>query len=171
MATKRSRICSDCGFKLVRWKKACEPCRFWSHVDTSEKCWLWSGVRNQDGYGRISIFGKVRSAHRVSWMLNAGEVAEPLLQVLHRCDTPACVRPAHLFLGTRSDNMKDAFCKGRKSNCGAKNPNAKLLASDIPQIRKLAAWGFTRYMLAQIYDINWSAVDRVVRNVSWTEVG
>jgi len=86
--------------------------RFWANVDTqSEECWLWLGwMRN--GYGGFCIRKKSLLAHRVSYALTYGEVPSDMY-ICHHCDNPSCVRPSHLFLGTPSDNMKDASEKGR----------------------------------------------------------
>jgi HNH endonuclease len=75
-------------------------------------CHLWSGDIAGRGYGAIRVAGKMRLAHRLSWTFANGEI--PLgMCVLHRCDTPGCVNPAHLFLGTPADNTRDSVAKGR----------------------------------------------------------
>lgn len=75
-------------------------------------CWLWTGALDTDGYGMIAVGRGPKAAHRISWILHKGEI--PLQQhVLHHCDIPCCVNPAHLFLGTHADNMKDGAKKGR----------------------------------------------------------
>ena len=73
-------------------------------------CWLWLGWTDADGYGGFKIDGVTLKAHRVSWMLARGEM--PKLQVLHRCDTPGCVNPDHLFLGDNDTNIADKIRKG-----------------------------------------------------------
>ena len=87
--------------------------RFWSKVDRSGECWLWTAAKVQ-GYG--SFDG--RRAHRVAWELAYGPIPKGVgyhgTCVLHRCDTPACVNPAHLRLGTQADNMADRDAKGRQ---------------------------------------------------------
>lgn len=75
-------------------------------------CLLWTAQTFGIGYGRIKILGRSYAAHRVTWELSHGPIPAGML-VCHRCDTPACVRPDHLFLGTAKDNTQDMLEKGR----------------------------------------------------------
>lgn len=76
-------------------------------------CWLWTRSANNRGYGEVYPKGKGKTlAHRYSWLIYRGEIPANMC-VLHRCDTPACVNPAHLFLGSKTDNIRDAVAKGR----------------------------------------------------------
>ena len=93
--------------------------RFWSKVPDQPgmDCWLWTGARDRHGYGRINYRtedGPHRSvpAHRISYLLCVGNPQG--LSVCHTCDNPPCVNPSHLFLGSQSDNMRDAISKGRR---------------------------------------------------------
>lgn len=75
-------------------------------------CWLWTGSRCRDGYGNFYDGSRVIGAHRFSWSVHKGQ-APGKFHVLHKCDTPACVNPDHLKLGTHTDNMRDSRLKGR----------------------------------------------------------
>lgn len=87
--------------------------RFWKQVARAKDgCWLWQGTILHTGYGQVCFEGHAQSAHRVAWLLTNGEIPKGLC-VCHRCDTRACVRPDHLFLGTAKDNMQDMYRKGR----------------------------------------------------------
>lgn len=88
---------------------------FYSRVQKSDGCWLWTGTKTTCGYGRIYIDGELRMAHRISWSIdNDREVPEGLL-VLHTCDVKSCVRPEHLYVGDMSDNMNDMWTRKRRS--------------------------------------------------------
>lgn len=86
--------------------------RFWSKVNQTKMCWIWTGAKYKNGYGAFRFFGKNTTAHRVAYILTRGQIPTGMF-VCHKCDTPACVRPSHLFLGTQKDNMRDASLKGR----------------------------------------------------------
>lgn len=85
---------------------------FWARIDTTQRgCWNWPGAMKVVGYGKVRWHGAEVYAHRKAWELINGAIPAGLY-VLHRCDNPRCIRPAHLFLGTHLDNMKDMVAKG-----------------------------------------------------------
>lgn len=115
--------------------------RFWPKVQKGEGCWLWTGCRDHHGYGQINRGGHAGGhvkAHRLSFELANGPLP-PGAHVLHRCDTPACVRPDHLFLGDHTTNMRDMWAKGR-GRCdgggrrGSQNNNHRLTESQVAEI-------------------------------------
>ena len=92
--------------------------RFWEKVDKKDddQCWLWKGSSNGI-YGKLTINGKSISAHRLSYEIHFGEIPDGEgyhgTCVLHKCDTPLCANPNHLFLGSNLDNVQDMCKKGR----------------------------------------------------------
>lgn len=97
--------------------KRSTPETFMRYVKVSPACWAWKGLTSH-GYGRLRYHGKTVSAHRLSWEIHNNRPVPDGLFVLHSCDNPACVNPAHLFLGTHQDNMRDARDKGRLNTRG-----------------------------------------------------
>lgn len=108
-----------------------DEARFLSYVDKQDSgCWLWTGSLN-NGYGQFSFRSGNWRAHRWAYRRYVG----PLTGfVCHRCDKPACVNPAHLFIGDQMANMRDAAKKGRLGR-GEGHWNARLSRQDIIDIR------------------------------------
>lgn len=116
--------------------------RFMAKVVKSEVgCWLWTARKTPRGYGRFHFHGKDGYAHRAAMALFHGIDVPADKLVMHSCDNPSCVNPAHLSIGTQYDNMQDAAKKGRTINKtdwrGSKNPRSKLSEGDLERIYRL----------------------------------
>jgi hypothetical protein len=135
--------------------------------DMNSGCWLWSGATTPDGYGVFKIAGIASLAHRAAWHLFKG--ALPLC-VCHRCDTPQCVNPEHLFAGDRPANNRDRHRKGRSrggSNAGENSPLAKLNERSVAQIRATAAAGVSQREVAKQHGISQGHVSAIVNGKKW----
>lgn len=102
---------------------------FWIRVDTTGECWLWTGEVNNKGYGVYMIYeGDSRDkllAHRFAALMAGLPVKSRADVVMHSCDTPACVRPSHLSVGTQADNVRDAKAKNRMNLVGLTAPTRR----------------------------------------------
>jgi hypothetical protein len=150
--------------------------RFWAKVDKDGPtlipelgpCWEWTAALNAQGYG---IFGTEHShtklAHRYSLALHLGR---PLVaNALHRCDNPKCVRPSHLWEGTRAENSRDMARKGRSTH-GEKNPAHKLTPMELVAIRADLASGVTQLAIGKKFGVHQTTISDIKRRESWTRV-
>jgi len=79
----------------------------------SNGCWIYTGYKNECGYGRFRVAGKKTLAHRFSYEMRVGNIPDGML-VLHTCDNPACIKPEHLYLGKDKDNAGDMVDRKRQ---------------------------------------------------------
>jgi hypothetical protein len=146
--------------------------KFWDAAEWENGCLVWKGAQQPSGYGRIIIGGKQLRAHRVAYALSYGDFDDELL-VLHRCDTPLCIRPEHLFLGTTDDNMADMTQKGRSAK-GLRNGSAVLSDDQIREIRRR----YERYSqgpnsqvaMANEFGVSQASIWRAVHRFTYSEV-
>ena len=155
------------------------PENFWSRVKKSDTCWEWQGSRNTTGYGTVAWGQVVYTAHRVAAWLS-GLVDSPRAPkskaapgfVLHRCDNRLCCNPAHFFIGNYTDNQKDAYAKGRRSQPkGAKHANAKLTDSQVREIRsRYSLGGVTQDDLAAEFGVSQRTISLIILKRTYADV-
>ena len=141
--------------------------RFFSKVNKTKTCWLWTASLRGGGYGYFWFNGHT-PAHRFSWLLHKGDIPRGLY-VLHKCDIRACVNPDHLFLGTHDDNMRDMKEKGRQVD-GMRAACSKLNRDDVLEIRSLKAQGWSLSQLARRYSITEGSVGHIIKGRRWSDV-
>lgn len=145
--------------------------RVLSKIDiVQEGCWHWQGIKDKDGYGRLSIDGKSIIVHRYIYQLETGVIEKKM--VLHHCDNPSCVRPSHLFSGTAKDNAQDREVKGRGNPVkGEDNKSHYLTTKQVLEIRRL--WEAsdksrgTKKQIADKLGISAHLVGRIIRRDRW----
>lgn len=142
--------------------------RFWERLDTSGSCWTWIGSSDRKGYGVVRLRDHTQlAAHRMAYVLEHGSIPETLC-VLHSCDNPSCANPAHLFLGTRQDNVDDMVRKGRQPR-GATNGSAKLREHQVLEIlRRSKEEHATK--LAKEFGVNRSCIGRIIHGLKWSSL-
>lgn len=126
-------------------------------VDKQNECWLWKGAStghssDGKGYGYFKLNGKAQRAHRVSFE----HFNRPLLpgeDCCHKCNTPLCVNPKHLFAGNESQNIQQAYDQGRRKT--------SLTKEQVKEIKQRLLAGFTNNNLARIYGVRSSTISAI----------
>lgn len=160
---------------MIRNLKDCK--RFWTKVIAAspDECWTWTGSKADHRYGALWDVPekKMHLAHIVSYSAYVGEIPDGL-KVLHTCDNPACVNPAHLWLGTMLDNSRDRDRKGRNGGWktrGSNHGRAKLTEHDVPVIREMYASGaHSLEGIAEKFGVNHRTIAAVINGLTWRHV-
>lgn len=135
------------------------------------ECLIYTGrAVNRSGHRQIWRDGRMASVHRVAYEVAHGPVPTGLV-VMHRCDNPPCVNPAHLVLGTVADNNRDRDRKGRHRPLpGSSNGNARLAEWKVAEIKARLACGETQAVLAREYGTAQSNVSLIKLGHAWPQV-
>lgn len=152
--------------------------RFWSRVDRSGECWLWTGCTGKTSPYGVVRWGSIQTcAHRVAFILSGGTFdAGPF--VLHTCDNPLCCRPNHLFSGTQLDNTRDCQNKGRnakgsqlnhRSQIGERNNNARTSAAIVQEVKRLLSQGVRQCKIANATGLTRANVWAIAHGKSWRD--
>lgn len=155
-----------------RWLRLSHEERFWIQVGKTDGCWLWLSGKDADGYGGFNADHDgvtYRRAHRYSYALHHGPIPTGM-QVCHTCDTPSCVRPDHLFLGSIAENMADKMAKGRHvgQGRGVRHTKAKLTEE---QARAILDDPRPHTQIAMEYGVAATTISSLKNRVSWPHLG
>lgn len=174
---KRERYCYECKKMLFTLAgsfgthtKFCGRTEelFWAKVEKGEHCWIFTGCKDKWGYGQHGIKARRIQAHRYSYALANGPIPAGKL-IMHSCDNPPCVNPAHLSLGTDAENLADAVAKGRATRI----TRHKLTEDQVREIRA-AYWIRGRvsnsYELAEKYNVGVGAITGVTSGRTWGHI-
>jgi len=157
---------------------------FWNQTRKTDSCWIWTGSKTGSlGYGRFGFRNKYYLAHRLSWEFHFGEIPKGM-QICHHCDNPLCVNPDHLFMGTQSDNIKDAVKKGRMKNlfkkghtgldfqrpCGENCHFSKLKLKDIIKIKELLKRGIRTMEIASKFGLSQRYIYDIKNGEAWKHI-
>jgi HNH endonuclease len=129
-------------------------------------CWLWIGATNGREYGIFNTTNKTRMAHRVSYEVFVGPIPKGL-HILHSCDTPACINPAHLRPGTVKENMADREARGRRDVRGEQIGTSKLTTEQVIEIKKS---NLGLKALSEKYGVEAQSIWRIRTGKSWAHV-
>ncbi len=149
--------------------------RFWSKVEKTPTCWLWKGAHKigKDAYGFIHFNGKLISTHRASWQMVNGPIPENMC-ILHSCDNPPCVNPAHLRIGTRRENSMDMVNRNRhptllnaKSKIASKFTEKKIL--EIRDLKRKKPY-LSYASIARTYKVTPTAISFIIRRHVWKNI-
>lgn len=141
--------------------------RMTARTIVGEGCWEFKGAKgNKAGHRTIVVNGKIVRAHRIAWELANGRRVPRGLVVMHSCDNPACVNPAHLSVGTQKQNLHDSIRKGRYNTWGLQKLNAK----QVREIRARAKAGERQKAIAKDYGIARNTVSAIVHRKTWAHL-
>ena len=139
--------------------------RFCDFVDFTDTCWLWTGCKNEGGYGTFNVGGKMCRAHRVALVL-AGETLIEGLEVCHSCRNRHCVNPGHLRQDTTKANQFDRIADGT-DNIGSRNPACKLTEEQALEIRTSDK---SQTELAAKYNVSNQLISKIIHKKRWKHI-
>jgi len=132
-------------------------------ADPETGCWLWTGSTAGKGYPSMTYNG--RTGYVTRFILGI-EDRDRWSQACHKCDTPLCIRPEHLFVGTPQDNMNDKIAKGRQVLPPPPDRDqmrqTKIKTSEFQRVAELRRSGMTKVDIGKMFDCGPSCVERVL---------
>lgn len=143
--------------------------RFFKKTKRIKHGLVWIGSLDKEGYGLIRVGNKHRQAHRISWILQKGEIPKNKPLILHHCDIRRCVDITHLFCGTIQDDVADMVEKKRQQK-GETNGLHKLTWTGVRKIRRLYESGYESHAtLAARFGVCRGTVQAVLERRTWRE--
>ena len=137
------------------------------YMENKNGCFIvTSHTKNSRGYPQFARKGKKILIHRYMYEKHYGKIPDGF-NVCHKCDTPSCCNPEHLFLGTQKDNIQDAIKKGR-IHSGEKINSSKLTISDVIVIRGLE--NLTQRQMANIYSVTIRTIRSIRNRETWRHI-
>lgn len=140
--------------------------RFWASVSNTSlelECWEWQKGLTTKGYAKVKMRPKTLLGHRVAYALANSALPE---LIMHTCDNPKCVNPAHLMAGTHKENMRDMVLKGRQAT-GTSHGVSKLTESDVLDIRQMYADGVKVRLIAEKHGIKTHSISNICAGRVW----
>lgn len=159
--------------KAMSW--AFRQLPFWDRVKAqtvveASGCHVFTGSKDDCGYGRINKDGKLVRLHREVWKKEHGKIGKKNV-ICHTCDNPACINPDHLFIGNQEDNIADMDKKGRRiSLFGSDHGMAKLTEKMIPAIRQMLKRGDTCQDIAKLFGVTDMTIRHIKKGRTWKHV-
>jgi hypothetical protein len=139
--------------------------RFMRHVIRADSgCWVWKAAKDRHGYGKFSLNKRAVGAHRACYLLFRGPIPKGSY-VCHSCDNPACVNPAHLWIGTATANARDRDAKDRVQH-GTGHYAAKLKPEDVAEIIK-SSHALTQRELAGRFGVAQPTINAILSGKAW----
>lgn len=139
-------------------------------MNLNRPCNEWVGGRNAWGYGLKRVGDKTYRVHRLEWEKHNGPIPKGLL-ICHHCDNPPCFEISHLFLGTQSDNMLDAFDKGRRDQRGESNTQSVLTEDNVRMIRRVVSYReMAQREIAQHFGVSQQCISDITNGRRWRHV-
>jgi len=149
--------------------------RFYAKVllPNESGCMIWTGGKNEKGYGLIHLNKKMNKAHRIAYLIYYGYLPHDM-EVMHSCDNPICVCPDHLSLGTHKENMTDAKNKNRTylipPRKGRLNNKTVLTEENVKEIRKLLQDGCRKKDLSRKFNVTMENIRCIELRKSWKHI-
>ncbi len=132
-------------------------------------CWVWNQSKSEKGYARCVFQRRVYTGGRLPWMMFNGPIPDGLC-ACHKCDNPSCVRPDHIFLGTKAENNRD--CKAKKrNNIGSRNGQSVLDENSVKKIKLLLkSKAVSLHRIGRMFSVHHATIWDIKMKKTWRHV-